>query len=178
MMLRRLRAWCRDERGVTLIEVGLAGLLTAALGVMAVGWLSAGARSREYSEGQNTALGDIRVVRQELVRELRFARSVTSGTASSITFWVDNDRDAVVDTGETITWAITTGGALTRKVDSQTAIVRAQSLVHAASSFTYAPAAPPSATKVTIQLTVAPGGQLSQNVGQQVATESVTLRNG
>jgi Flp pilus assembly protein TadG len=178
MMLRHLRARFRDERGVTLIEVGLAGLLTAALGLMAVGWLNAGARSQEYSQGQNTALGDIRVVRQELLRELRFARSVTSGSASSMTFWVDNDRDAVVDTGETITWAITTGGTLTRKVDSQTAVVRARSLVYASSSFTYAPSAPPSATKVTIQLTVAPGGQLSQNVGLQVATDSVTLRNG
>ena len=138
------------ERGVTMVELGVAMLITALLSTVMITWVFAGVSSENSHRSYDDALADLRQVTDRLGREIRSAGYLTEAGVSSLAYWLDGDRDGVAEAGETITWAID-GSTIVRSADDgQPGAVLATNLSGAASSFAYDATIPGDVTRVTI----------------------------
>ncbi|MFQ5516184.1 MAG: type II secretion system protein J [Acidimicrobiia bacterium] len=134
MTHRRLRDG--GDQGTTLVELMMAGLITAVIGLLFIVWVSAVAQVELFQRQDQETLDSLRLAKARLVTELRFAEAIDSGTdADTLVFWVDADDDGIRDSGETITWDIGTGGDLVRSTDDGTSLTLASGLDTSASSF-------------------------------------------
>lgn len=166
--LRRGRG-LSGEAGMSLVELGVSMVITSLLALLMVTWFSAGVGSENSHRSYDNALSDLREVTDRLGKEVRSATSLTAAGSTSLSFWLDSDRDGVTEVGETITWAID-GTTMTRSTDDGvTSAVLATNLTPAASSFTYDAADPAAVTRVTLSLwataaTRAGGDQLKHTI--------------
>jgi type II secretory pathway pseudopilin PulG len=140
-----------DDSGLTLVELGVGMAITALLSTLMVTWLSAGVGSETSHRSYDDALADLRHVTDQMSKEIRSAGHLTAAGTSSLGYWLDGDRDGVVDTGETVTWAID-GLGITRSTDADSGGVLATSVSEAYSSFSYDSDDPAAITRVTISL--------------------------
>lgn len=106
--MRLARRFRTDQRGMTLTELAVAGLITAIVGLLIVAGIQTGMRSANLHRDDDRAVQDLRYAKDILTRELRMAADAEEG-GSWLTFTVD---------GEDIEWRITSTGELTRSVDS------------------------------------------------------------
>ncbi|MFQ5947844.1 MAG: PilW family protein [Acidimicrobiia bacterium] len=148
-MIRRLGD--RDD-GVGLVELMVSLLITAVLSVMMLSWVSAVNRAETFDEQDDLALQNLRVAKERLTKELRFARQIQFGDDHKITIWQDDDYDGVQETGEVVTWEIGTDGSLTRSTDAGDSYIEASELVYAQSLFGYDATPTTDSTTVTIDL--------------------------
>lgn len=154
---------------MSLVELGVSMVITSLLAVLMVTWFSAGVGSEKSHRSYDQALGDLREVTDRLGKEVRAAGYLTSAEPASLSFWLDADRDAVVEAGETITWAID-GTTMVRSTDDgATSAVLATNLTPSASGFTYDATDPAAVTRVTLSLrataeTRAGGDQLEHTI--------------
>jgi type II secretory pathway pseudopilin PulG len=173
---RRLaRSQLSGEAGMSLVELGVSMVITSLLAVLMVTWFSAGVGSENSHRSYDDALSDLRGVSDRLGKEVRSAGYLTAADATSLSFWLDGDRDGVVEEGETITWAIDGTTMVRTTDDGVTSAVLATNLTPSASGFTYDAIDPADVTRVTITLvataeTRAGGDQLEH-------TDDIYLRN-
>lgn len=142
-----------DESGVTLVEMAVAMFITALLATVMIVWLGAvfGADTRQASYDE--ALNDLRDVSDRLSRDLRGSQELIVADATTMTFWLDTDRDGSTDVGELITWTIETDGTVTRSTDAGiTETVLATKVVPGSSSFAYDETLPIDVARVTVSL--------------------------
>lgn len=185
------RGRCRGEEGLTLVELTVAmAITTLVLSVVMAGVISV-IRTDQYLEEDSIALSELRTVMADFTKELRQARVVFPGTggqtstARRIYFWVDSNRDSVQQTGERITWELTTSngeGVLTRRTDAAPSpVIRASELV-VGDAFEYKAIttageitmAPPNTTLVSIRFKADVSG--SHGAPRLVSTK-VRMRN-
>lgn len=140
-----------DESGLTLIELSVGMAITAMLSTVMVVWLAAGVGSETSHGSYDAALADLRHITDQMSREIRGAGYLTAAGPSSLGYWLDGNRDGVVDGGETVTWTIDDLG-ITRSTDASSGGVLATSVSGIYSSFSYDSEDPALITRVTISL--------------------------
>ena len=145
----------RSESGATIVELSVAMFITALLSTVMVTWLFAGFGSDASHTSYDAALNDLREVTDQMSREVRSADYLTAASDSSMTFWLDGNRNGTIDTGETISWYIE-GNTVIRAVviddDLSTETVMATHISNDASSFSYDAVSPVDIGRVTIDL--------------------------
>ncbi len=145
--------WGLSDAGITLVELSVGMVMTALLSTVMVTWIFTGFGSDSTHRSYDQALEDLRNVSDQLSREVRAADYLTTADAASMTFWLDANRDGTVDTGETVTWSIESGGVVVRVTDDGSPkTVIATNLSPTASSFGYDEVDPASVGRVTIDL--------------------------
>jgi len=142
-----------SEAGITLVELGVGMVITALLSTVMITWIFTGFSAESTHRSYDQALEDLRNVSDQLSREVRAADYLTASDTASMTFWLDGNRDGIVDTGETVTWAIEAGGVVVRATDDGTKTIVATRLSPTGSSFSYDAASPGDVGRVTIDLT-------------------------
>ena len=98
------------QRGLTLVEMLVSiTLLTVVMGLSTTLFLSMMKVTR-YTDAYSQNLAALRQAAARLTAEVREATQiVTTSTSTSLTIWVDSDRDATQDTGEVVTYALANG---------------------------------------------------------------------
>ena len=167
------------ERGITIVEVGVAMFITALLATVMITWLTGvyGAESRQASYDE--ALGDLRDVSDRMARDVRGASEIVVADPDTITFWLDADRDGVTDLGEVVTWAIVTDGTVVRSTDGGLSnAVIATNIVPGSSGFSYDDPVAADISVVTISLAAAADLGPGAGTDEVVHSTDVHLRNG
>jgi prepilin-type N-terminal cleavage/methylation domain-containing protein len=162
------------DAGVTLVELAVAMMISAMLSAVMVAWMTAGVNSERTHQSYDRALSDLRAVADQLSREVRGATRITDAGESSVSFWLDVDRDGATDSGEIVTWSID-GPDMVRATDAGDAGILATTLSAADSGFTYDSDNPDEIKRVTITLgTVADNGSNHDLLQQSM---DIYLRN-
>ena len=127
--------------------------------------------------GDDEAVHNLRLVREQMLRELRSARGVLAAEPLSVTVWADQDRDDVVDTGESITWTLSPGGEMLRSTDADAGGPVADGFDAAVSGFGYDASLPADVTTISVHLVaVVPSGVGSAD-GVRSLEVDLRLRN-
>lgn len=169
----------RDERGVTLTETAVAGLVGAVLVGMMISWFGAITAIDGQQRDDDLAMEGLRDARALLGRELRSAQYLLVADADALSMWLDEDRDGVFDDGEAVTWSITGSGSLQRGTDLETSRVIASPLVVASSGFTYDASDPALVTRVEFEFVVRPDPDSGdRHIGSQVLIRNSRLGEG
>lgn len=137
MTMRKVLAGYRADAGVSIVELGISMFITSLLAVGLVTWIASGAESVLVHEADDGAVQDLRATKELMSRELRRAAGLVGAESSSVTVWLDDDADLVVDAGEYVTWAIGSGGSLIRSTDGGESVVIMDGLVVAESGFAF-----------------------------------------
>ncbi len=155
MRRRNLVGRCRRrlavDAGLTLVELGVSMVITSLLGALMITWFAAGVGSENSHQSYDAALSDLREVSDRLGSELRGSGYLTAAEPGTISFWLDGDRDGVVESGETITWAID-GVTMVRSTDDGATSAVLATHLGTDSAFSYDAIAPADVTRVTISL--------------------------
>lgn len=112
------RGYSDDERGFSLVEllvvIGLASLLGTAIMTVLISTI----RTERFTDDLRTVMDDGRVSLARVRKELRAARKVLPGSDSTaLHFWVDQDQDNDIDSGENRWYCVRPVGA-TQCVDA------------------------------------------------------------
>jgi prepilin-type N-terminal cleavage/methylation domain-containing protein len=179
-----------SDGGMTLVELLVSmSLLSVVMALSTVFFVSLQQTNR-YTDAYAQDLFALRQAASRLTAELRESNQViTTSTSTSLTLWIDKNRDGTQDNGELITYALATGTdgsgtsvvQLRRSVNGTTGYaVVAQGLTNSA-AFTYytagtAGAASATTSMVAVQLTgtVTVAGQ---HPTPPVITTEIFLRN-
>ncbi len=114
------------DRGMSLVELMVGSLVALIVVGIVIAYVIGAARIDRAQEADLDAMDEMQFARAQLVKELRFARSVASPATNQITAWVDNDGSGGSGPdapGEDVTWAIV-GDELVRYEDGDTSISR------------------------------------------------------
>jgi Tfp pilus assembly protein FimT len=171
-MRRRTRFRLRSDRGVTLVELSVSMFGLAFLSAIMLSWFVGASRVDELHRSDDEVIQELRVARELLTKDIRRARSITAAAPTSLTVWLDADRDLIADDGELVTWAITTDGEFVRSTDTGSAVAHAGSLVVDASSFVYDDVMPASITSVSFHFVAR-----LEDGGQRSMSSEISLRN-
>lgn len=169
MRLRHQPSGLSGDAGMSLVELGVSMVITSMLALLMVTWFSAGVGSENSHRSYDHALSDLREVSDRLGKEVRSAGYLTAAEPTSLSFWLDGDRDGIAEEGETITWALDGTTIVRTTDDGVTSAVLATNLTPSASSFTYDATDPADVTRVTLSLrataeTRAGGDQLEHTI--------------
>ena len=190
-MIRRAHASAATrDGGLTLVEMLVAmGLLSVVMALSTSFFVSL-QRTNRYTDAYSQDLFALRQAASRLTAELRSANQVmNTSTSTSVTFWVDLNRDGTQDNGELITYALANGTdgsgnavvQLRRSVNGTSGYsVVAQGLTNAA-AFTYynnGTAGSASATTGTVAISFTGNvTQAGQRPSPPTVTTTVFLRN-
>lgn len=163
-----------DDTGMSLVELGVAMMITAVLSVLMVSWFAAGVGSENSHRSYDAALSDLREISDRLGREVRAAGVLTSAAPDSLSFWLDGDRDGVADAGETITWTID-GSEMRRFTDDDSEDGVLATHLTTGTGFAYDAASPGAVTRVTITLVA--GAETRAGIDEVTHTADIYLRN-
>jgi Tfp pilus assembly protein PilW len=153
------------DAGMSLVELMVGSMVAMIVVAIVLVYVIATARVDRAQEADLDAMDEMQFARAQMVKELRFARSVSSPAANEINAWVDEDNSGGSGPdapGEDVTWAIS-GNDLIRYEDgdSSAAVQWATDL----------------ATASTVQLTANTVSiVLTANVNRGFTTEGRTLR--
>jgi type II secretory pathway pseudopilin PulG len=117
------------------VMVSIAGL--AVIATMLISIFVGVTRVNATHDADDRALLTLREARQRVTRDVREARGFLVATPASMTLWDDEDWDGVRDTGEMVTWALGSGGTLTRSTDAGDSVIVVEGLDGVVSGFTY-----------------------------------------
>lgn len=163
----------RGEDGLTLVELLVSMLLMSIIATALVTGMTTAMRSANLHRDDDRAVQDLRHAKERLTRELRAITELTAASASSVTFWLDEDADGTADVGETITWEITAGGVLLRSTDTGDSAPVVSNLVSGSSGFTFDATEVGEIRRIAVALTAAVG---SSDGTRSIQTE-IFLRN-
>jgi type II secretory pathway pseudopilin PulG len=178
----------RDERGISLVEMMVATVISAVVGSLLIAAMGMVTRVDRFTRQDSEALAELRTATERFQKEMRQARKVydidnpPASTATIVHFWVDYNRDNQQNADEKLIWRLETASLgemrLVRTNEEKEAaaedpFVEAVGLV-TGSSFAYNPA-PPDTTIVTLTLR-ADINSVDQPSGRTVRTQ-VRLRN-
>ena len=127
----------QGDSGTSIVELGVAMFITALMAAAMVTWLHTAGAATDLHRADDQAVQDLRIAKSLIGRDLRNAESVLVAGTVSVTVWVDDDDDDFQDVGESITWAVTSEGQLTRSTDDGEFGVLASNLVYDESHFSY-----------------------------------------
>jgi type II secretory pathway component PulJ len=163
-----------DDRGLSVAELGVSLVITAIASVIMVSWVVAVTRTDRLHQADDEALQQLRIAKEKITRDLRRAEDLTVADPDQVTAWLDDDRDGVVDAGETVTWMVTENGDLVRSTDQELGVTEATNLSYR-TGFQYDAALPGDVETVAIELVVlvASGDRLEERAIQT----DVYLRN-
>jgi type II secretory pathway pseudopilin PulG len=153
---RVLRRFTRgsSERGATVVEFAVAVVIMAFLGAIVVGWVSGVLRVNIVQSADDEALQDLVLAREAFTKDVRQAQGLSVASASTLTMWIDVDRDDAVDAGETVSWTIEADGDFVRSTDVSTRAPYARALDTDASAFGYDAASAAQVTRVALTLVI------------------------
>jgi type II secretory pathway pseudopilin PulG len=96
-----------EDAGVGLVELLVAVVIMGLVGGSIVSVAVASFRTERTVVEARAAMDEARLAVERLRRDIRESRRVLVGsTATTLGLWIDGDRDAVVDAGETITYRL------------------------------------------------------------------------
>lgn len=107
----------RDDSGTSVVELGMAMMVTAMMSIALVTWMSSAGASLALHREDDYVVQDLRIAKELIGRELRIAEAVVAAQAGSVTVWIDDDDDDFLDPGESITWRLVNDGTLRRSND-------------------------------------------------------------
>jgi hypothetical protein len=137
---------------MTLVELGVAGLVAAlVIGVMVM-WASTVIRTETHLGSDDAAAQSLRIARENLGKDIRRAEAVFTAEEDRLEIWIDLDRDGSQSAAERITWTIGEDGTLGRASGDGAARIDAEGLDTAASRFDYDHAAPSEVRNVSFAL--------------------------
>lgn len=167
-----------DDRGSSILEIGVSLVITALMTVAMVNWMSSAGAAAALHREDDAVVQDLRLAKERIGRELRVAEAVYVATPTRVTVWVDDDDDDYPDAGEKITWYIGEDGRLWRWTDLEDEQVQVSNLVYAESWFGYDN--PDAALVRTITVTLVAQVQTDEEGGEpgerQISTQ-IHLRN-
>lgn len=117
-----------DDRGASIVELGVAMIVTAVMSAALVSWMSSAGATIALHTEDDVVVQDLRVAKERIGRELRVAEDVLEAGHNLVTIWVDDDDDDFTDAGERITWYLGTDGNLWRWTDTSEGQVQASRL--------------------------------------------------
>lgn len=99
------------DDGVTLVELLVAVILLAAVGLVTTSAVVASHKQYRLADDEARGLADVRTVAERLGRDIRQARSIDPGASQSkLVLWVDHNSDYVRDPlsqpHEIVTWEL------------------------------------------------------------------------
>lgn len=175
--LARQRRRLRGQQGLTLIELSVAGAVSALVLAIVVTWIIAATRVDLDQEADFDGLNELRFAKSQMTKELRFAtQSMTAANANSIEVWVDLDGSGGTgpdSPGEHVIWRILSGD-LVRYTDNNlaTTVTWVQGLDLANSSLTQ------TGNVADIELSVTVEQGATDVLELRTIKTRVTLRNG
>lgn len=108
--LEQVRHRLGDERGASVVELGVSMGLLVLVGSIVMSSLSTSATAGAHVDDQLRGLSDLQVVTERLSRDLRAARGVDPlATVRQLTVWIDADSDYRREPEENVTWRIQAG---------------------------------------------------------------------
>ncbi len=151
-------------------------MLTSGLIVsLMVTWMGVAGSSMNLLQSDDEALQSLRLVKEQMSQDVRNAGSITVAQSDLLTLWTDDDRDGVVDDGETVSWRITEEGELTRAIDAGPAGRKVDQIDVATSYFAYDAVLASEVANVTFYVVVI----VEENGGpaERVTTATIHVRN-
>lgn len=111
-----LRERCRDDSGLTLVELLVATVLIGVLGTIVTMAFIGSHQQVRIVDDEAAGLSDTRVVIERLGRDIRVSRGVDAGaTQSNLVLWIDYNsdyvRNAVAQPDEIVTWNVVDQGS-------------------------------------------------------------------
>jgi prepilin-type N-terminal cleavage/methylation domain-containing protein len=168
-IISRLR---RDDAGVTLVELSIAMVLVAVIGMVVSGAVVGAQKIIRSGDDQTRGLEQVRTAAERLARDIRDARGVLcnpTGTDPAMAaadptctyhlqVWIDYNSDYVQESNETVTWVLKTGVtpghySLVRTAGGTTQVEASAIVKQVAFSYDYPPAsavAAPGATQTKL----------------------------
>lgn len=173
-MTRRLLS---DDAGASIVELGVAMIVTAVMSAALVTWMSSAGATVALHIEDDVVVQDLRVAKELIGRELRIAEDVLAAEHNLVTVWVDEDDDDFADGGERVTWFIGTDGHLWRWTDTSDQQVQASRLIEG-SSFGYDSPDVAGITQITVTLVAeVDPGEASVGPGTRRISMQIHLRN-
>jgi prepilin-type N-terminal cleavage/methylation domain-containing protein len=166
-----------DERGVSLLETSVALAITAIIAAALLAWTFTASSVDGRHAGDDEAVHSLRLVREQMLSELRSARSVLAAEPLSVTVWSDAARDAELDTGESITWTLSVGGEMLRSTDLDTGGPVASGFDASASYFGYDASLPGEVTTISVHLVATVPSGVGTADGVRSLEVDLRLRN-
>ena len=120
------------QAGLTLVELMVTTLLLGIIGTIVISTFLTGSRTLGRVDDDVQGQGDQRIVSERILRDLREARGVETPTAADLTadpdvakrkltIWIDYNANYKRETGEVVTWLLST----TTSADGHYNVVRA-----------------------------------------------------
>jgi hypothetical protein len=167
-----------DEAGSSVVELGIAMLITAIMSIALVTWMTSAGTAAALHESDDVAVQDLRLAKELISRELRVAEDVLSGDAHLVTVWIDDDDDDFMDSGEQISWYVGSDGALWRWTDTEEGQIQAGSLVYADSGFAFDSNDLAEITKITFNFVAqVAADERTEEPGERQIGVTIHLRN-
>jgi len=170
-----IRSRLHSDSGAHLVELGAAMLVSGLIVSLMVTWMGVAGSSLNLLQSDDEALQSLRLVKEQMSQDVRNAGSITVAQSDLLTLWADDDRDGVVDDGETVSWRITGDGELTRAIDAGPAGRKADQVDVATSYFAYDAVLASEVANVTFYVVVI----VEENgaPAERVATATIHVRN-
>ncbi|MEE8498442.1 MAG: hypothetical protein V3S62_07900 [Acidimicrobiia bacterium] len=170
-----IRSRLHSDSGAHLVELGAAMLTSGLIVSLMVTWMGVAGSSMNLLQSDDEALQSLRLVKEQMSQDVRNAGSITVAQSDLLTLWTDDDRDGVVDDGETVSWRITEEGELTRAIDAGPAGRKVDQIDVATSYFAYDAVLASEVANVTFYVVVI----VEENGGpaERVTTATIHVRN-
>jgi prepilin-type N-terminal cleavage/methylation domain-containing protein len=189
-MIQKLRSQQRPDAGFTLVELLVAIVIMAMLGLALVTALHTTVRAEKTSDDESQGLSDIRAVTERMGRDIRSARAVSCDAAawdttckSHLQLWIDYNSNYKIDTSsEIVTWELVSLGdgshyKVTRTVNGVTTIVARSLIVQVAFAYDQAPTALSSSPTRTVTTTMTYDALVGLGTGSRNVSFTERLRN-
>lgn len=168
------------ESGMTLVELGVAGLLGGLVSLVLMAAMVTAMRTNARASNEVDTFSLLQQARARLEKEFREADRVeTDSTATSVHLWVDANANGALEPVESVNWELVDPNGdgvatLQRRDGGGGRQVVGTEFVMTSAVFGYQPS-PPGTTSVTFELTADVGGRAP---GEPRTIQSVTrLRN-
>ncbi len=101
----------RRDSGLTLVEMLVTMFLLGVVGALTLAGFLLVHRAVRNVTNDTTAGDAVQAATERMSRDLRQAGTILAATPTSVQFWVDANDNYKQDTGEIITWSVSTVGA-------------------------------------------------------------------
>lgn len=105
----RMRTGGHSEDGASLVELGVVMAGIALLGMLMTTWFASVTRTDRLQQREDVAMAQVRDLENLIGRDVRRSSRMTVTEPQRFTVWLDDDRDGVQDSGETVTWSFVEG---------------------------------------------------------------------
>lgn len=170
-----IRSRLRSDSGAHLVELGAAMLISGLIASLMVTWMGAAGSSLNLLQSDDEALQSLRLAKEQMSQDVRSSGSIIVAESDLLTLWADDDRNGMLDEGETVSWHITEAGELTRAIDDGPAGRKVDKIDVASSYFAYDDIVASEVANVTFYVVVI----VEENgvPAERVTTATIHVRN-